>query len=136
MATKTASKGTTIGREDSGTPGTYNTIASVEDMDFSRNGETIETTNHDSATLVREYIGGLQDATLSLELAFDETDTEHAGLETDFVARTVDNYQITLPTTQTYTFAGIITSLGMPLTVDGKIMLSVEIQITGAITIA
>lgn len=113
----------------------YNTVGQVENIDFNRSRDTIETTSHDSSTLDREYIAGLQNATVSAEVSWDPADTQQTTLETNFSAGTLTQFQIVFPDsgTTTYQFSGILTSFSTPAPVDGKMMASIEIQVSGAI---
>lgn len=75
--------------------------------------ETIDVTSHDSADDFREYIGGLLDGgEIQIEGIFKAADTSgQIGLQTDMLAKTLQTFVLTFPTsvTATWTFTALVT---------------------------
>lgn len=106
-------------------------IGQVEDINFDLDGDTIETTNHDSTTAWREFMGGLATGTLSGNYSWDNTETQQNAVETAMMDRTVTAFELEFPDAEKRQFSAIVTSLSSPLPVDGKMMRDFELQVTG-----
>lgn len=93
------------------------------------------------ASTGKEYIGGLPDfGNIAMEVIFDyaTTSTKHAEIWTDFLAQTVDTYQIRLtdsPQT-TLTFSAYPSQYSLNLAVDDKVGATLSLKVSGAPTIA
>lgn len=136
MSSAVSSFGTLLKIGDGATPSeNFTTIAEVRDIsgpEYTR--DTEEVTNHSTVGGYKEYIATLKDGgDVSFDLNFFQ-DTTHEALWDDYEAGTVRNFQIvfTVPSgDDTLTFAGIITSVGHSMPVQGVLTRSVTIKVTG-----
>jgi len=97
----------------------------------------IDVTSLDSTA--KEYNLALLDhGTLEASMVFDERDTTHAGLRTDFNANTVRDWKITDAGSpqKVYTFQGRIQSLPLDFSTDEVVRVNMTIRITGAVSVA
>ena len=143
MSNATSSFGTLLKIGNSSTSETFATIAEVRDIKGPNlKLNTKEVTNHSSTDGWKEYIGTLLEAG---EVAFDlnwlPADATHsfsAGLVKDMVGRTKRNFQIVFPSASptTWSFTALVTGFSPVENVDGELMSSVTLQITGKPTLA
>jgi predicted secreted protein len=121
--------------------GVYTDVAEIKEISgpsLSRN--TIDVTNHASASAHKEFIAGLADAgEITLGLSWLPNNTQHTQLKADFDAGTLRNFKITPPSTLTskiWTAAGIITKFDPQYPIDGAAGLQVTIKVSGKPTFA
>jgi len=98
--------------------------------------ETIDVTSHDSANDFREFIGGLLDGgEVQIEGNFIAGDTSgQIGLQTDLLAKTVQTFVLTFPTsvTATWTFTALVTRFKpSDFPMDDAQRFSATLKITG-----
>lgn len=133
--------GTLLKRGDGGGPETFTTVPGVTSI----SGPSMETdeadvTSHSSAAAgaFRSYILTLIDAgTIDFDLLYDPSEVQHQGIRTDFLGRTLRNWQMVLPgSIETISFTGYVKTAPLDFPVDGPITMSVSIRLTGAVTFA
>lgn len=96
--------------------------------------DVIDTTDQDSSSSYREKIGGLLDAgQVTCTIHWDYTETTHAGLITDFEARTLRNFQLvsTDSSTTTWTFAALVANIAPGRPLEGKVTADITLDISG-----
>lgn len=103
--------------------------------------ETIDVSSHDSADSFREFIGGMLDGgEMALEGNFIAGDSDgQIGLQTDILAKTVQDFVMTWPTslTVTFTFTALVTKFKVgDYTIDGKQEFTATLKVTGKPTLA
>jgi len=138
MATPMKSEGIAIKIGDGGSPETFSEITGAHN--FSGLGmemEPIETT--DFSNSIRSYIGGLKKGgTLSFDIFYDPDDTVHQQVINDFNNRVERNFQIVftdaVPTT--FEFSALITKYDIGAGLNEAVVMSVDLQLTGAPTIS
>lgn len=136
--------GTLLGVEDSGTPGTYNTLAGVVSIQGPGiSNDVLDATELASTGGWREKIAGLKDGgDLTLELHYVPDNAAHGdagdGLLATLVAGTAYNFQISWPDTSTtlFQFAAIVSNFTPSAPFDGKLTSSVTLSITGAVDLS
>ncbi|PQO33154.1 hypothetical protein C5Y96_09855 [Blastopirellula marina] len=94
----------------------------------------VETTHLDSEQ--KEYRPGLKESgTVSLEYEFDPQDTSHQAVETSYDDGDTDEWTLEYSDGSTRVFDGFITSYETNgMTVEGNVLASLTIRITGDIT--
>ena len=113
------------------------TIASVGSASISLNRPSLDITPIGSA--VNTYIAGVQGATATLDIFYDQGATGHTALETAInSASAAAAVVLTLDsgTVQTYTGNAFVTSFEITAQAGSVVRASVGLQFTGAITIA
>ena len=98
--------------------------------------DTIDVTSLDSTGGYREFIGGFRDGgEVTLNMNF--TRNGYDDFLVDFQASTTQSYSIELPDTgtTTFSFTGIVTSLGTGVPMDDKVTADVTIKISGQVTL-
>ncbi len=131
-------QGTVLAKGDSASPIVYTAVGSVTSISgpSSTRGE-IDVTTMDSTA--KEFNLALLDhGTVECGLVYDERNTQHAALRTDFVANTVRDWKITDAGSPqaVYTFQGRIQSLPLDFSTDEVVRVTMTIRITGALTVA
>lgn len=103
---------------------TYVTIGQVLELgDVGSNRNLIDVTAYGDAWA--DYLGGVQDGTeVTLRVAFDPNDAQHAAMKADYDAGTTKNYQLQQPdispnTTAAFQFPAIITQFVGRAPMDG-----------------
>jgi len=121
----------------------YNSVAIGDVLSISAPSvtvATIDTTN--IADVYRTFLGGTIDSgSMTLELNYDPNGTAGAALEAEWeataanapVARTC---VITFSDSSTYTFSAILVGFSPSLATDAAVTASVELKVSGAITVA
>ena len=111
------------------------TIASVGSASISLNRPSLDITPIGSA--VNTFIAGVQGATATLDIFYDQGATGHTALETAINnASAAAAVVLTLDTAQTYTGNAFVTSFEITAQAGSVVRASVGLQFTGAITIA
>ena len=117
--------------------GVYTTVAAVLDI----KGPSIDVTSRDSANWM-EFIGGLKEGgEVTYSLVYDPaTQTQSAsaggGLVTLLVAGATNYFQLFFPSSNTFTFAGLVTKFAPTSPLNDKSTADVTIKVSGAITFA
>lgn len=129
--------GTQFKRDTTG-GGVYGVVANITDISGpSREREAIEVTAHDSPNQYREFVKGLKDGgEVELTLNYQPAIASIAALDADFEEEDLRNYQIVINPGKagrefTWTFAGLITSLGDEFPHDDKMERSCTVKISG-----
>ena len=144
MATSaTAAFGTLLKLGDGGGSEAFATIAEVKNIKGPKlKMDTIEVTSHSSTSAFREFIAGLLDGG---EVTFDmnwlpanATQSYAAGVLRDMYNRTKRNFQLVFPSASptTWTFAAYVTGFEPDAAVDGALMASLTLRLTGVPTLA
>ena len=127
-----AAYGTLIKRNGTTIPGVFNgpkgPTASLD---------AIDATSHDSTSGIKEFIGGLIDrGSVSFSVEWDPDNATHTGLFTDMTNRTVQTFTITLTDSGAtiLTFTALVVKLDPSADVPDKIVMDVELKISGNVT--
>lgn len=138
---KVKSKGTLLKLHDGSA--TYTTIGQVRNISGpSETRETINVSDHDTATAMEYVAAALYDAgEVTFELHFDPAHATHdnsTGLRNLIRNGTQRNYQIVFPDSgsTTFTFAAFVTAMSpeMPSEATGMLTSNVTLKLTGTIT--
>lgn len=131
--------GITFSIEDVGSPGTYNSIATVVDADWPALRKILmETTAHDTTGGYRTHQDtGLREMSeFAITLGWDDTESTHQELLAAFALTTPTNYQIESPdASENIEFDAHIQEMGRASQKDGYFQMVVTFQPTGAPTI-
>jgi len=143
MSNATSSFGTLLKIGNGSTSETFATIAEVRDIKGPNlKLNTKEVTSHSSTDGWKEYIGTLLEAgEISFDLNWLPADSTHsfsAGLVKDMVGRTKRNFQIVFPAAAplTWSFTALVVGFNPGAPVDGELLGSVTLQVTGKPTLA
>jgi hypothetical protein len=109
-------------------------IAAVGSFNITNNRAALEITELGEST--RKFTHGIQDATASLTLFYDQGSTSHTTLEGLVASPVASAFVITLATGQTYSFSAYVTSFAIDATAGELIQATVQLQVTGSVTIA
>jgi len=130
--------GTQVKRGDGGTPETFTKIAEVRSVKGpSQDVNIIDVSNFDSAGGYEEYAIGLKKgAALSCTVNLVPQDPVYKSLLSDYEARRIGNYQVILPdaSSTTGSFTAFVSKLDRSLDVKSVMVVTIDLQITGAIT--
>lgn len=117
-------------------PGTPDTpIAGQRNATLSLSSDTIDTTAKDTGDW-RTFLAGLKSWTLSCDGIYTTSDSGILALENAFMNGTVINVKLAKGTEWSATGQAIITSLDYDASLEDAMTISIEMQGTGAITIA
>lgn len=112
--------------------------AYLDEIDLAMSADTPETTTFGATA--KTYIAGLRDATLSLSGNYDPTASTGivAVLEANMSAGTAQSMIYkpggTASGQYSFTFSGLVTGYNVPASVQDKVTISGEVQVTGAVT--
>lgn len=137
MTTAYLGYGAKIKMGDGASPETFATLGNLGDFEDSDTYEMVETTNHSSPSNRREYIAGLVDgAEISLPVNYDPNDATHdasTGVQSK-KGQTV-NFRLEEPQNSTgYQFAAVVTGVTKAYPVADKMVMTITLKKTGAIT--
>lgn len=142
MTSAIDSFGTLLKIGDGGATESFTTIAEVKDITGPGLEQAAnEVTSHGSTNGWREFIGGLKDGgEVTFEVNFVPTGATHdetTGLIAELTGGTVTNYQVVWPDSgsTTWQFAALCTAFEPGAPVDGVLMASVTLKISGEPTI-
>ena len=113
------------------------TLTSIDGLDLQ--ADTIESTNLESTSGYKTYVGGLKDAgEVSIKGNYNYTD--HNALFTDFEAGSVSSYTIEFPdrgtTTGTqWTFSAIVTGIKTSAEMGGLVPFEAKFKVSGKPTL-
>lgn len=134
----TAAKGTLLKSGNGASTEVFAVIPGVTNLSGpTLGGEFIDVTHHSSAGGYREKIPSFKEAgQVTFDLLYDDSETKHQALLTDYENRTLRNFTITLPTTggEIWSFAAYVTSFELQASIDDAIKASVTLELTGAVT--
>ena len=82
------------------------------------------------------FVTGLQSATATLDIFYDQTDATHYALETNINTAAAVACVLTMATGQTYTGDAFVTSFEVTAQVGSAVRASVTLQFTGGIIIS
>ena len=131
------SQGTTIGIGDAASPEIYTTISQVTSMS-GPDGSATEINVTNLSSTAQEFILGLKDeGSISMDIIWDERDTQHSLLRTKFGSGASTNFRITDAGSpqKNYTFPAYVQTLSMSSGVDEVQRASVNLRISSAIVI-
>lgn len=97
---------------------------------------TIDVTSLDSTGGYREFIGGFRDGG-EVVLGMNFTRDTYDDFNVDFEASSLQTYDIIFPDSSntTFSFSGLVTSLGSSVPMDDKVTADVTIKVSGSITL-
>lgn len=101
--------------------------------------EMIDATHHASAGGYRQKLVSFKDGgTVTFDLLFDSTDTEHALLFTEYAAGSLVNFQQVMPDTgaQQFAYAGYVKTITPSAPIDDVLTYAVTIEVSGNVTIS
>lgn len=131
-------QGTVLKVGNGASPEVFTTIPNIVSIDGPSATRSEKDATHLAST-AKESKAGLRDyGSLNCEVEWDERDTVHAGLRTKFDAGTNHNFLLIdagSPQKQ-YSFTGWVKSLPQKYGVDAFVMSSMEIRLTGPMTVA
>ena len=110
------------------------TVAACNSFSFSNNRETLDVT--EIGTDRRSFIAGIQTATASAEVYYDQADTSTAALEAAIGTGSSATLVVTLSLGQSYTATAFLTRFEITGQAGDLVRASCDFQITGAVTIA
>jgi hypothetical protein len=133
MATPKIGHSTTLVGSTSGT------IAKIENLNLGPQArDAVETTALDAATDNNTYIGGMiEPGELTFDQQLSEASAESCNKLTDaleVVGGQIETWTVTFPDGMTYAVSGFVQSISVPVPVKDKVMHSVVIKCTGAVT--
>lgn len=101
-----------------------------------RSRELIDVTSHDSPNLYREFIVGLKDGgSVSGELNYKPSDTQHLGMNSDFEDDILRNWTVTFRDSTVVAFSAYVESFEITSAIDQQLKASFSLKVTGAISI-
>ena len=131
MATNSALSAIAIST-DSGA--TFQDINAVGSATVSLNRPALDITPIGSP--VNTYIAGTQNTTGSLDLFFDNDDTQHAGMLTDINSANVARvFRLTFETGETIAGSAFVTAYDITAQAGSVVRATISLQFTGTITI-
>lgn len=138
MAAKKAI-GTLLQVGDGASPEVFTTVAGISNISGPNfTSSEIEVTSHDTAGGFRETITGLKDAgSVSGDLWFDASLSQHKALLTDFKNNTQKNYRLVLATfspQKYFSFAATPAEVGYAFPVDGAQTANCSFRINGSVS--
>lgn len=110
------------------------TIVGTGNFTFTNERSALETTEIGSST--RSYIAGIQGASASIEIFYDQSNASHTALESYIASGTAGTLVVTSSTSQTYTASAILTRFEITGQAGDLVRASCDFQCTGAVTIA
>lgn len=118
----------------------YTDIAEVKEITGPGLSVTaVDVTNHASANGYKEVIGGLKDGgEITFACSWITSNTQHAQILTDFEAKTVRNFKITLNSaagSKYWTAACLITKFDPAYPIDGALGLQITLKVSGKPTL-
>lgn len=121
------------------TAATFATIAEVGDIDGPGDSvDTIEVTNHSSASARKEFIASLIDSgEISFPINFLPDDPTHdavTGIQKAKNDRAMRRYQMVFPDDTQADFSALVTKFGIKAPVAGKLSADVTLKISGPVT--
>ena len=133
MADYIDTEGTVLKVGNGASPEVFTAIPNIVSIDgpTSSNAEK-EVTNLSSSA--KEFRPGLNDyGDMNMEIMWDERDTVHAGLRTDFRNRTTRNFQLidAYSPEQVYNFTGFWKTLPLSFQPDNVVRSSAVLRVTG-----
>ena len=131
--------GTQLKRGDGGGPEIFTKIAEIKSIKGpSEEAAIIDVTNLDSTGGYEEYIQGLKKGgTLSMQANFVPSDTAYLACRADFLGSVKHNWQIVHPGgIGTFSFQAFVSKLDHSLDAKSAMEVAIDLQITGAVTLA
>lgn len=109
-------------------------IAHVGSFSFSNQRESLDVT--ELGVDYRSFIAGIQSATASAEIFYDQGVASHALIEAAITSGSPQTLVVTMSTGMTYTAQAILTRFEITGQAGDVIRASLDFQINGAVTIA
>ena len=126
-----------------GTTFSYNSVAIGDIVSISTPSVSVATIDTTSvASVYRTFLGGTIDSgEMSLEIMYDPNSTAGAILEVEWeatasAAPVQRECVITFSDSSSYTFYAILTAFSASVQIDDKVTASVQLRVSGAITVA
>lgn len=112
-------------------------VFGVRSVSVDRVNETGDITHHASTGAWREFVSTVKNATLTMELDYDDQDAGQLKLDAALGSGGAIAFVVTLATTgaAVFGFNGIVTNLSVPAPVDGVLVYNVTVQVTGPVTV-
>lgn len=121
-------------KRGSGSPLSYTTVAGLRDLTVSLNGEPVDVTNKDSSGW-RELLAaaGTKSVSISASGVYTDDTSQHT-LETDYLAQTIDSYEIVDEAGDYLSGTFLITTLDFAGSYNGEVTFSISLESSGEIT--
>jgi predicted secreted protein len=122
-----------------GPPETFTKIAEIKTIKGpAEDSNIIDVTNLDSTGGYEEYIQGLKKGgVLSMDANFIPGDLTYLNCRADFQAGTKHNWQVVLPSALgTFSFLAFVSKLDHQFTTKDAMSVTIDLQITGTVTLA
>ena len=133
MANYIDTEGTVLKVGNGASPEVFTAITNIVSIDGPTSQNSEKEVTHLGST-AKEFRPGLNDyGDMNCEIEFDERDTVHAGLRTDFRNRTTRNFQLIDAGSpqQTYNFSGYWKTLPLSFKPDDIVRSSAVLRVTG-----
>lgn len=120
---------------DGGGPETFATVGGARVVSANFNNQPVDATSASSTGQWRQLLDSA--GILSMDMSFSgvfQDDAQDATLETDFMARTLRNFQIVIPDFGTYEGPFIIASRSFSGNHDGEVTFELQLQSGGQVT--
>ena len=132
----TLAKGTQIAAGDAASPEAFTQVLGVTEVSLPNpETEDIETTDHDTTDATKEYVPGLiEPGDLSFLFKDDPDESSQTIIETSRAARSILNWQTTIPTTtpQVDVFPAYVKSVEVVTEINGIVMKRATLKVAGA----
>lgn len=109
------------------------TIAAIGSFTITNNRAALEITELGDPQ--RKFTHGIQDATASLSLFYDQASTAHTTLENLIATPAASGFVVTLASGQLYTFSAYVTSFDINAQAGELVQATVQLQVTGPVSI-
>lgn len=136
MAGESIGYGTLVKIGDGADPEVFTTIPNVTDISGPEStvGEA-DVSSNSSPNASKEYLPTLKDSgPVTFNIWWVQGNAVHQGLQTDYEARTVRNFQMLFTDGTVVDFAAFINDLGHDTPMEGGISRSVSLRVTGGVT--
>lgn len=136
--------GTTLAKGDGASPEVFTAVAQVIDIAGpSMSADSIDVTNHASASGYREFIPGLKDAgEITLTIQYDPAAATHknaaGGVLYAFEQGSRGNWKLTFPSSPaaSWTFPAFVTSFDLKTPLNDQMTADVKFKVAGKPTLA
>lgn len=136
--TPVAAYTTVIAKGDGASPEVFSTILSMSSLTVNQlDAPPLDVTSYGDVWPVKIAPGQKSSGQINCTIHFDQGDTTHAAIKTQWTAQTASNYKITFPgaTPSSYTMSAFVQNWGVQVERNGIMMATFTLQPTGTVTI-
>lgn len=132
----TDAQGTTLKIGDAASPEVFTAISEVTDISGPGGSAQVKDVTDLASTRKEKKMGLPDEGQITFTCFFIYGNTQHELLETRRAARTLTNFQLTIPTSPVTTknFSGYVIATPKSFPTDGDVSANITIEISGAIT--